>query len=95
MSKKSSPHFSNLRWQVDSSTRLSISTWADKFGYTTHAVALLRKVGNKWEVVGETASEFRFKDSQESGYRATCHGSALVAQVLGTTPERFFRDAAV
>lgn len=91
----SSRSFVNLRWQVNGETRLSVSEWTDSSGYTTFAVALLRKCGSKWEVAHETAAEFRDKDVEDIRYRSTDFGAKLVAQVLGECPLRFFRDAAL
>lgn len=94
----SSLKFSNLRWNVNEDTRLSISHFPFGAGHT-YAVALLRKCGKTWEVQQETAAEFSgdAKDivRDDAGYRATAYGAKLVAQVLGECPLRFFRDAAV
>lgn len=96
--KSSSLEFSNNRWNVNEDTRLSISHFPFGTGHT-YAVALLRKCGNRWQVVQDTAAEFSgdAKDivRDDAGYRATDYGAKLVAKVLGECPLRFFRDAAV
>jgi hypothetical protein len=94
----SSLKFSNLRWNVNEDTRLSISHFPFGTGHT-YAVALLRKCGTRWEVVQDTAAEFSgdAKDivRDDAGYRATAYGAKLAASVIGELPLRFFRDAVV
>lgn len=89
---------SNLRWNVNEDTRLSIAHFPFGTGHT-YAVALLRKCGKRWEVQHETAAEFSgdVKDivRDDAGFRSTDYAAKLVAQVLGECPSRFFRDAAV
>jgi len=90
----SSPSFVNLRWQVNSDVRLSMSHWT-RNGVTTYAVALLRKCDGAWNVDHDSAVEFVGRDEKDARYRATDYGAKLVAQVLGECPARFFRDGAI
>lgn len=94
----SSLRFVNLRYAVSATVRLSMSHWECSGGHV-HAVALLRKRGNRWVVDGETAAEFKgdVKDIlvDNAGFRATDYAAKLVAQELGECPLRFFRDAVI
>lgn len=88
----SSSSFVNLRWQVNSDVRLSMSHWTRE-GVTTFAVALLRKHGETWAVDHDSAAEIVRADEEDGQYRSTNYGAKLVAQVLGECPLRFFRDS--
>lgn len=85
----------NIRWTINSDTRLSMSTFAAPAGQTTTAVALLRWNGHRWAVDHTTAVEFTGKDAEDMSYRGTFYASQLVKQELGECPLRFFRDNAL
>lgn len=87
-------NFGNTRFSVDENTRLSVSSWETASG-VTYAVALLIKAGNGWEIRHDTAAEFVGADSREAGLPATDYGKTLVEGVLGSFPDRFYRDNAI
>lgn len=92
-SKNFTQTFINNRWIVDGSTRLSMSYWDDKAGYTTYSVILERLTNGKWKLDHSTAREFRNKRQEDASWYATYYAGEQVKAILGEAmPMRFFRD---